>query len=184
MFFPLIQGGFSYRTIMKFTKHGLNRLFSALCLVAFIILSYSLILGRGQAIPEVIDQYSIRHIVLTHGDQTRVLRSVHVDELEALTKTLAKLELKPGLAPVRKDKEVATMAIWTSRGKYENKYIFMEKSVMKTEGLAIPYHYVLIEDHGMMNLIKEIVSQPDPIKNYQTPEEYEENILPDNPNSP
>ena len=169
---------------MKLNNQRLNQLISGLCLVAFIILSYSLILGRGQAIPEVIDQYTIRNVVLTHGDKTRVLRSVHVDEIEALTKTLAKMELKPGLAPIRKDKEVATMTIWTSRGKYENKYIFMENSVMKTEGLAIPYHYVLIQDHGMVNLIQEIVSQPDPIKSYQTPEDQEEPILPDNPNNP
>lgn len=163
---------------MRFKHQWIDHLISALCLVAFIILTYSLILGRGQAIPEVIDQHTIRHVILTYGDETRVLRSVHVEELEALTQTLAKMELKPGLAPVKKDREVATMSIWTTRGKFENRYIFMERSVMKTQGLAIPYHYVLIQDHGMMNLIRQIVSEPDPINSYQTPEDQTEDVLP------
>lgn len=163
---------------MRFKHQWIDHLISALCLVAFIILTYSLILGRGQAIPEVIDQHTIRHVILTYGDETRVLRSVHVEELEALTQTLAKMELKPGLAPVKKDREVATMSIWTTRGKFENRYIFMERSVMKTQGLAIPYHYVLIQDHGMMNLIRQIVSEPDPINSYQTPADQTEDVLP------
>lgn len=163
---------------MRFKHQWIDHLISALCLVAFIILTYSLILGRGQAIPEVIDQHTIRHVILTYGDETRVLRSIHVEELEALTQTLAKMELKPGLAPVKKDREVATMSIWTTRGKFENRYIFMERSVMKTQGLAIPYHYVLIQDHGMMNLIRQIVSEPDPINSYQTPEDQTEDVLP------
>lgn len=163
---------------MKLNKQWINPLISALCLVALMILSYSLILGRGRAIPETIDPYTIRHVILTYGDKTRVLRSVHAEELEALMNTLEKMELKPGLAPIKKQPEVATMTIWTSRGKFENKYIFMEKSVMKTQGLAIPYHYVLIRDHGMMNLIEEIVSAQDPIEVHQDPEDQVEDLFP------
>lgn len=159
-------------------KQRTNRIISGLCLAALLILSYSLILGRGRAIPEAIDYRDVRHVILTYGDQTRVLRTVHVNEIEALTETLAAMELKPGLAPIVPGQEVATMAIWYSRGKYENKYIFMKNSVMKTEGLALPYHYVLIDDHGMVNLIRQIVSEPDPLSNQTDSESGEEQTRP------
>lgn len=153
-----------------------NKIISLVALAASLVLLYSLVLGRGRAIPERLDYRPIRHVILTWGDQTRVLRTVHVNEIEVLTEALAQVELKPGLAPVTPDREIATMAIWTSRGKFENKYIFMENSVMQTQGLALPYHYVLIDDHGMTELIRQIVTAPDPMGNYTEPEPVESTL--------
>lgn len=157
----------------------LNRIISLLALAALLVVGYSLLLGRGRAIPERIDYRTVRHVVLTYGEDTRVLRTVHVNEIEALTEALAAVELKPGLAPILPDPEVATMTFWYTRGKFENKYIIMENSVMKTEGLALPYHYVLIDDRGLTNLIRQIVAEPDPIGNYTTPQDADGSSRPE-----
>ncbi len=126
--------------------------------LAAITLGYSLLLGRGHAIPEKIDYSKVRQIALTYGKETRVLTPLDINEMDDVLKALGKAELKSGLAPLTPDPEVATMTIWYTRGKYENLYIFMEHSVMQSQGLMIPYHYKLVDDHGLRELIKQIVS--------------------------
>lgn len=142
-------------------KHKLNHFISAVCLIIFIILSYSLLLGRGSAIPEKIEYTKVRNIVLTYQDKTRVLRGMDINAMDDLLKGLAKVELKPGLAPVTPDPQLATMTIWYTRGKYENQYIFMEHSVMQSQGLMIPRQYRLIDDHGLMEMIRKLVMADD-----------------------
>lgn len=142
-------------------NHKLNHWISALSLIVLIILGYSLLLGRGSAIPEKIEYTKVRNIVLTYQGKTRVLKSLDINAIDDLLKGLAKVELKPGLAPVTPDPEVATMTIWYTRGKYENQYIFMEHSVMQSQGLMIPHHYKLIDDQGMIELIRKIVMEDD-----------------------
>ena len=139
------------------TKKYLNHLLTAISLVVLIILSYSLLLGRGQALPEKIEYTKVRQIVLTYQKKTRVLQSLDINAIDDLLKTLAKVELKPGLAPVTPDPEVATMTIWYTRGKFENQYIFMEHSVMQSQGLMVPLQYKLIDDHGLTELIRKLV---------------------------
>lgn len=135
----------------------LNHLITAICLVVLVILSYSLLLGRGNALPEKIEYTKVRQIVLTYKNKTRVLLGLDINDIDDLLKTLAKVELKPGLAPVTPDPEVATMSIWYTRGKFEDQYIFMEHSVMQSQGLMVPLQYKLIDDHGMTELIRKIV---------------------------
>lgn len=137
----------------------INHLITAICLVIALILGYSLVLGRGRAIPEELDWRTVKNVVLTYDDRTRVLDTTHINEIQMLMDTLATVELKPGLAPVFPDPEVATMSIWFSRGKYQDQYIFMEHSVMQSQGLMVPYHYMLIDDHGMTELIRHIVDE-------------------------
>lgn len=137
----------------------INHLITAICLVAALVLGYSLILGRGRAIPEKIDYKTVKNVVLTYGSRTRVLEPAHINEIQVLLETLETVELKPGLAPVFPDKEVAVMSIWLSRGKYKTQYIFMERSVMQSQGLMVPYHYMLIDDKGMTELIRHIVNE-------------------------
>lgn len=144
---------------MKLTIGLINKIVSILCLAALLAAGYSLVLGRERGMPQKIDYRTVRHIVLSHGDQTRVLRTIHVNEIEALSQAVGALELKPGLAPILPEKEVATLTFWNARGKFEDKYIFMEHSVMRTQGLFAPWHYVLIDDHGLLNLIRQIISE-------------------------
>lgn len=144
---------------MKINIGLINKFVSALCLIALLIAGYSLALGRGRAMPQKTDYRAVRHIVLTYKDQTRILRTIHVNELEALSEAVGAMELKPGLAPVLPDEELATLTFWNARGKFEDKYIFLEHSVMRTQGLAAPWHYVLINDHGLLNLIRQIISE-------------------------
>lgn len=141
------------------TIRRLNHVITAICLVTALILGYSLVLGRGRAIPQEIDYKTVKSIILSYGDKTRVLETSDINEIQVLMETLETVELKPGLAPVFPDKEVAVMSIWFSRGKFENKYIFMERSVLQSEGLTIPYHYMLIDDKGMTDLIRHIVNE-------------------------
>ena len=148
------------------TLNRINHIITALCLVAALVLSYSLILGRGRAIPETIDFKTVKNIELTIGDRTRVLTTMNINEIEVLMETLATVELKPGLAPVLPDKEEAVMTIWFSKGKYQNQYIFMEHSVMQSKGLMIPHHYMLIDDKGMTELIRHIVNK-EPVAPYR-----------------
>lgn len=138
-------------------KKYLNHLISAVCLIGLVLLAYSLLLGRGSAIPEKIDYTKVRHIVVTYEDKTRVLAPLDINAMDDLLKALARIELKPGLAPVTPDPEVATLTIWYTRGKFENKYIFMEHSVMQSQGLMIPRQYRLLNDHGLKELIRTIV---------------------------
>lgn len=138
-------------------KKYLNHFITAVCLIALILLGYSLLLGRGNSIPEKIEYTKVRHIVVTYGDKTRVLKPLDINAIDDLLKALEKVELKPGLAPVTPDPEVATLTIWFTRGKFEDQYIFMENSVMQSQGLMVPHHYKLIDDHGMKELIRKIV---------------------------
>lgn len=138
-------------------KKYLNHIITLVCLIALTVLGYSLLLGRGDFIPEKIEYTKVRHIVVTYGDKTRVLKPLDINAIDDLLKALEKVELKPGLAPVTTDAEVATMTIWYTRGKFENQYIFMKHSVMQSQGLMVPHHYQLIDDHGMTELIRKIV---------------------------
>ncbi|PKK40355.1 hypothetical protein ABB02_00340 [Clostridiaceae bacterium JG1575] len=138
-----------------------HALVTVLCLILLVLLSIGFLLGRKGGLPQTIRPEDVKTVILTYGGKTRVLTPANVRELEALTAKTAELSPRTGFSPLRPRREIATMTYWNYRTKYENRYLFMEGSVLRTQGLALPYYYRLYEDGGLLPLIKALVEDND-----------------------